>query len=144
MVRCDLGANVTNHQTIYSFLFSSWLGPKDLTHLTPKKITEYIEGSGSKKVNGKLYLGYEAAADPKAFLDGLSAPADDDEVDEDEDELVDEEEEEEAVVEDEEEEAAPVDKKRKRASAVSKKETAKEKKAKLQKLSKSKKVSADV
>lgn len=118
----------------YQFVSAS-----QLTHLTPESARNYVapENSAAKKKDGKLWKGYEIAIDPSKFMNDLAkrrAEGDDDEVPEDEDELAEDE---------EEAEAEPVAKKRKKPASTttaSKRESAKDKRAKLDKLAKSKKV----
>lgn len=115
----------------FCFVFSAWSTPRDLKALKPHEVTAYLQ-SPSKTKKSELYEAYRVAEDPSEWLKDQEDRANQvNQVGEDEDELAEEDEE-------EEEETAPATKKRKRISATDKKGDTKAKKAKLEKLAKSK------
>jgi hypothetical protein len=116
--------------SLYFFVFSAWSTPRDLKALKPHEITAYLQ-SPSKTKKSELYEAYRVAEDPSEWIKDMEDRANQvNQVGEDEDELAEEDE--------EEEETAPATKKRKRISATDKKGDTKAKKAKLEKLAKSK------
>ena len=113
---------------------SAWSVAKDLVPLKKHEITAYLQAP-SKKKKGELFTAYEVAEDPADWLAGrASGDADEDmEGAEDEDELADE-------VDEEPEESAGKKRKRGGEKKTSGAADTKAKKAKLEKLAKSKKV----
>jgi hypothetical protein len=128
----------TSHplSTLTFHLHSAWSLPKELTPLKKHEITAYLQAP-SKKKKGDLFAAYEIAEDPKEWLETRASGAggeDEDMEVEDEDELAEE-------VDEEPEESAGKKRKRGGEKKASGAADNKAKKAKLEKLAKSKKVS---
>jgi hypothetical protein len=51
------------HNFSAPLIFSSWLHIRDLEHLSPKEITDFLS-TGHRRTSGDLKLGYEIAQDP--------------------------------------------------------------------------------
>lgn len=82
------------HPNKRSLMASSWLNIRDIDHLSPEEITEFLNTSHRK--TGELRQGYEVAQNPKEWdaeqvehRRGLEAAANEVDELEDEDELAD-------------------------------------------------------
>ena len=127
---------ISSSSQLSNFHHSAWSLPKELTPLKKHEITAYLQAP-SKKKKGDLFAAYEIAEDPKEWLETRASGAggeDEDMEVEDEDELAEE-------VDEEPEESAGKKRKRGGEKKASGAADNKAKKAKLEKLAKSKKVS---